>query len=218
MEADPACVAKHSGPVYPETVTMKADGSLKDVFVYVSKGLQGKTFPVPSTPVALDQDGCMYSPHVFGIMAGQVLKVVNSDSTTHNVHALAEVNPEFNVGQRAGQPPIEKTFAKPEVTVPIVCNQHPWMKAVAHVISNPYYAVSDADGSFDIKGLPPGTYTITAVHEKFGTISQTVTVASGKPVPPVKFTFQAGQTSEASPLKNMPAEMIDDVAANEMRR
>ena len=209
MDADPVCAAKHtSGPVYPETVIVKADGSLKNVFVYVSKGLEGKTFPAPAAPVVLDQDGCMYNPHVFGILAGQQLKVVNSDPTTHNVHALAETNEEFNVGQRAGQPPVVKTFPKPEVTIPILCNQHPWMRAVAHVVSNPYFAVSDADGSFDIKGLPPGNYTIVAIHEKFGSSSQNVTVAAGKPVAPLTFTFSAGQAWKPSPLKTLPALVI----------
>jgi plastocyanin len=209
MDADPVCAGKHtSGPVYPESLVVKADGSLKNVFVYVSKGLEGKTFPTPSEPVVLDQDGCMYKPHVFGIMPGQQLKVVNSDDTTHNVHALAETNEEFNVGQRKGQAPILKTFSKPEVTVPLVCNQHPWMKAMAHVISNPYFAVSDADGAFELKGLPPGKYTVTAIHEKYGSMTQEVTVVAGKPVAPLTFTFSAAHAYQPSPLKTMPAVMI----------
>jgi plastocyanin len=210
MDADPVCAAKHSsGPVYAETLIVKADGSLKNVFVYVSKGLEGKTFPAPAAAVILDQNGCMYAPHVFGILAGQQLKVVNSDATTHNVHAMAETNEEFNVGQHAGQPPIVKTFPKPEVTIPLICNQHPWMKAVAHVISNPYFAVSDADGAFEIKGLPAGTYTITAIHEKYGSSSQTVTVAAGKATAPLTFTFSAGTARQVSPLQVLPAILVE---------
>ncbi|HVY93001.1 MAG TPA: carboxypeptidase regulatory-like domain-containing protein [Bryobacteraceae bacterium] len=209
MDADPACAAKHPGPVQPETAIIKADGSLKNVFVYVSKGLEGKTFPTPSTPVVLDQTGCTYAPHVFGIMVNQQLKVVNNDATTHNVHAMGETNPEFNVGQRAGAPPIVKTFTKPEVTIPILCNQHPWMRAVAHVMTNPYFAVSDENGAFTIKGLPPGKYTITAIHEKFGTSNQEITVTAGKPVPPLTFTFSTGTASVPSPLKVLPAMVIE---------
>lgn len=210
MDADPACAAKHKGgPVLPETSVIAADGSLKNVFIYVSKGLEGKNFPTPSTPVVLDQSGCEYVPHVFGIMPNQQLKVVNSDATTHNVHAMGQANPEFNMGQRAGAPPIIKTFAKPEVTIPILCNQHPWMRAVAHVVSNPYYAVTDEKGAFDLKGLPPGKYTITGIHEKYGTQSQEITVVAGKPVPAVNFTFTSGTASVPSPLKSLPAMVIE---------
>lgn len=210
MAADAVCASKHSTPVFPETsIINKADGSLKNVFVYVSKGLEGKHFPTPKTPVVLDQDGCTYAPHVFGIMPNQPLKVVNSDATTHNVHAMGEVNQEFNVGQRAGAPPIVKTFAKPEVTIPILCNQHPWMRAVAHVITNPYYAVSDDKGAFEIKGLPAGTYTLTAIHEKYGTATQTIKVAAGKAAPPVTFTFSTGTASVKSPFQVLPAMVIE---------
>ena len=212
MDADPVCAAKHSaGPVYSETLVVKDAlwASLKNVFVYVSKGLEGKNFPPPAAAVVLDQNGCMYAPHVFGILAGQQMKVVNSDATTHNVHAMAEVNQDFNVGQHAGQPPIVKTFPKPEVTIPLICNQHPWMKAVAHVVSNPYFAVSDADGAFEIKGLPAGTYTITAIHEKYGSDSQTVTVAAGKATAPLTFTFTAGKASQPGPFKLLPAMLIE---------
>ncbi|HXE62054.1 MAG TPA: carboxypeptidase regulatory-like domain-containing protein [Bryobacteraceae bacterium] len=209
MDADAVCAKKHSGPVLPETSVIKADGSLKNVFVYVSKGLEGKKFPTPSTPVVLDQSGCEYVPHVFGIMANQQLKVVNSDATTHNVHAMGQVNQEFNVGQRAGAPPVVKTFPKPEVTIPILCNQHPWMRAVAHVVSNPYYAVTDENGAFSLKGLPPGKYTITGIHEKYGTQSQEITVVAGKPVPAVNFTFSSGTASIPSPLKVLPAMVIE---------
>lgn len=215
MEADPFCAGKHPGPVPAETIVMKPDGSLRNVFVYVSKGLEGKSFPAPSAPVILDQTGCLYAPHVFGIEPNQQLKVVNNDATTHNVHAVPETNEEFNVGQRPGAPPIVKTFPKAEVTIPILCNQHPWMRAIAHVITNPYYAVTDENGGFEIKGLPAGTYTLTAIHEKFGTATQTITVAVGKPVPPVSFTFNSGTAMNISPLKMLPAlsmDMIMDMA------
>ncbi len=188
MDAEPTCAAKHSGKVYPETVVVNPNGTLKNVFVYVKTGLEGKAFPAPQNAVTLNQVGCMYDPHVFGVQTGQDLKIVNSDATTHNVHAMAQVNPDFNIGQRQGAGPIIRIFDKPETTVPIVCNQHPWMKAVAHVISNPYFAVSGSDGGFEIKNLPPGTYTLEALHEKYGAITQQVTVVAGKPVS-VNFSF-----------------------------
>lgn len=207
MDADSACSAKHTGPVASESVIVNPNGTLKNVFIYVKAGLEGKTFPTPSDPVVLDQNGCMYLPHVFGIMPGQQLRVTNSDDTTHNVHALAETNEEFNVGQRAKAPAIVKTFAKPETTVPIVCNQHPWMRAEAHVVTNPYFAVTGADGSFELKGLPAGKYTIEAVHEKYGASRQQVTVEAGKNTP-ITFTFSAGQAYLQPSAVTLPALLV----------
>ncbi len=207
MDADAVCAGKHPTPVFPETVVLKADGSLKNVFVYVTAGLEGKTFPVPAAPVVLDQQGCTYQPHVFGIMPNQTLKIVNSDATTHNVHSLAEVNEEFNVGQQKGQPPVMKKFAKPEATLPLVCNQHPWMRAVAHVVSNPFFAVTDAEGNYEIKGLPAGKYTVTAVHERFGSSTHQITVAAGKPTA-LDLTFSAGTASAPGPFTLLPAVLI----------
>lgn len=207
MDADPVCAGKHPGPTAPETVALKADGSIKNVFVYVTAGLEGKTFPAPAAPVVLDQDGCTYKPHVFGIMPNQSLKIVNSDATTHNVHALAEVNEEFNVGQQKGQPPVMRKFPKAEATIPLVCNQHPWMRAVAHVVTNPFFAVTDADGNYELKGLPPGKYTIVAIHERFGTSTQQVTVAAGKPAA-ADFSFGAAQAFAPGPFTVLPAVML----------
>ena len=207
MDSEPTCASKHTPMATAETVIVNPNGTLKNVFIYVKTGLEGKTFPAPQDPVTITQDGCMYAPHVLGIMASQQLRVVNNDSTTHNVHALTDVNEEFNVGQRAGAPPIIRSFAKPEITVPLVCNQHPWMKAVAHVVSNPYYAVTGADGSFELKGLPPGKYTIEAIHEKYGASRQQVTVEAGKNVP-LTFTFSATQAYVPPSLQTVPALMI----------
>ena len=92
MDADSVCAAKHQGAVYPETVVVNGNGTLRNVFVYVKTGLEGKNFAVPDQPVVLDQDGCMYKPHVLGIQARQNLKVVTSDKTTHNIHPLPKVN------------------------------------------------------------------------------------------------------------------------------
>jgi plastocyanin len=207
MDSEPSCVAKHSAKVYPETVVVNPNGTLKNVFIYVKTGLEGKTFPPPQNAVTLNQNGCVYDPHVFGILAGQDLKIVNSDATTHNVHAVAQVNPEFNIGQRQGAGPIYRIFDKPETTVPIVCNQHPWMKSVAHVMSNPYFAVSGADGSFEIKNLPPGTYTLEAIHEKYGASTQQITVAAGKPVV-VNFSFSSGQAYVPGSLTTLAAVVL----------
>ena len=104
----------------------------------------------------------MYNPHVIGVMAGQTFKVVSSDQTTHNIHPLPKDNREWNESQAPGAAPIEMNFARPEIMIPVKCNQHPWMRAYIGVTKNPLYAVSGSDGTFTIQGVPPGDYTIEA--------------------------------------------------------
>ena len=147
---------------------MNDNGTLPNVFVYVKAGAENYTFAPPADAVTLDQDGCMYKPHVLGIMAGQTLKIVSSDATTHNIHPMPKDNAEWNMSQAPGAAPIEQKFARPEIMVPVKCNQHPWMRAWIGVTSNPFFAVSGSDGTFTIKGLPPGDYTIEAWTATFG--------------------------------------------------
>jgi hypothetical protein len=204
MDADAVCAAKHQTAVYPETLVLNANGTVRNVFVYVKTGLEGKTFAVPDQPVVLDQNGCMYKPHVLGIQARQNLKVVSSDNTTHNIHPLPTINQEWNVSQAPGADPILRSFTRPEATIPVKCNQHPWMRAYIHVISHPFYAVSGDDGSFKLDGLPPGDYEIEAVHEELGSSTQKVTVPAKGSVT-VSFDFNAKQAYRPSSLKTMPA-------------
>jgi len=203
MDADAACAAKHSGPVYPEAVITNDNGTLRNAFVYVKSGLEGKSFAVPGTPVVLDQDGCLYHPHVLGIQAQQTLEVRNSDNTTHNIHPLPQVNREWNLGQPAGAQPIEQSFSRPEASIPVKCNQHPWMRAYIHVLSHPFYAVSGDDGTFTIEGLPPGSYEIEVMHEQYGAMTQQVTVAANGSVN-TDFTYNSAQAYQRSSLTLMP--------------
>jgi plastocyanin len=188
MTADPGCP---TGPQAAEVEIVKG-GKLANVFVYVKEGLPQGNFAVPSEPVVLDQKGCRYIPHTLGIMAGQPLKITNTDTADHNIHDMPSKNPPFNESQMPTDQPITKKFATPEMMIPVQCNQHPWMRAYINVMTNPYFAVSAADGSFAIKDLPPGEYTIAAVHEKFG--EQTMKVKVG-PKENVKsaFTYSAMQ-------------------------
>ena len=130
MDQDPVCVKKHSGPVYFEDGEVNSNGTLPNVFVYVKSGAEKYTFATPSDPVTLDQDGCMYTPHVLGVMTGQTLKVVSSDATTHNIHPMPKDNREWNESQPPGAAPIEKTFARPEIMIPNVCTRQEliWVK------------------------------------------------------------------------------------------
>ena len=207
MDADPACAKKHSGPVYPEAVIVNGKGALRNVFVRVKSGLEGKTFAVPEEPVTLDQEGCLYKPHVLGIQARQKLKIVSSDDTTHNIHPLPKENREWNVSQAAGSDPIMQSFSQPEVSIPVKCNQHSWMRAYVHVLSHSFFAVTGEDGTFEIKGLPPGKYEIEAVHELFGAMTQSIEVPENKDVK-ADFTYKPARARGTSSLKNLPAMVL----------
>src|SRR5215475_1218347 len=155
-----------------------SDGHLANVFVYVKEGLGNRTFAAPAKAVELDQSGCRYHPHVMGLMTGQNIKIVNSDPTTHNIHPTPQNNREWNESQAPQSAPLEKTFAREEIMMPVKCNQHPWMKMFLSVVKSPFYAVSGSDGKYELKGLPPGDYTLAFVHEKFGERTQKVTLAA----------------------------------------
>lgn len=173
MSQDPAC----KGGNESEAVVV-SDGDLANVFVYVKDGLGNRTFDVPKDPVVLDQSGCKYHPHVLGVMAGQTVQIKNDDQTTHNIHPTPKDNREWNESQPPSSPALEKNFAREEIMLPVKCNQHPWMKMYVNVVKNPFYAVTDKSGKYEIKGLPPGDYTIAFVHEKLGEQDQKVTVAA----------------------------------------
>jgi plastocyanin len=188
MTADPNC-AQAGTPATTETLLVDSGGGLQNVFVYVKDGLGNRTFAVPAAPVTLEQKGCHYLPHVFGIQVGQPLEIVNDDPTLHNVHATPKQNGEFNTGQPLKGMKSVHTFSTKEVMVPFKCDVHGWMNAYVGVLDHPFFAVTGADGSFALKGLPPGTYTIEAWHEKLGTQTQMVTVAE-KETKDVAMTFK----------------------------
>jgi plastocyanin len=190
MMSDPACSSAHKDPVPVQTYVVK-DGGLDNVFVYIKDGLDQKyVFTTPTDKMTLNQQGCEYSPHVFGIRVGQPLEIVNDDSTMHNVHGMGEANQEFNFGQPISGMKSTVTFTAPEVLLPLKCDVHSWLNAFVGVVNNPFFAVSAAGGMFELRDVPPGTYTIEAVHEKLGKQTQTVTVAP-KDSKQVSFTFKA---------------------------
>ena len=189
MDSDPNCV-RPGATVTDEAVVVADDGAVQNVFVYVKDGLGDLRFPIPSTPIVLDQEDCRYVPHVLGAQVGQSVDIVNSDPTLHNVHAIPATNQEFNTGQPLPGMIHTHQFTTTEVMVPFKCDVHPWMEAYIGVVNHPFFAVTGADGSFSLEGLPPGSYTIEAWHETLGAQTQTVTIGEQE-TGDITFSFQA---------------------------
>jgi hypothetical protein len=191
MSEEPQCKGDYPTTPHEPVVVVNPNGTLSDVFVYVKAGLPaGATYPAPATPVVIDQKGCLYHPRVFGMMVGQPLQIVNSDPLLHNIKAMGKENRPFNISQPAAGMTTERTFTAREVMLPFECNVHGWMHAFAGVLPYPFFATTGSDGRFTIKDLPPGTYTIEAWHEKYGTQTATVTVR-GSETKTVDFTYPA---------------------------
>jgi len=189
MAANPVCARAHPTPAKTEQVVVNGNRTLRNVFVWIKSGLASPRWVAPSTPAVLSQDGCVYQPHVLGVMTGQPLEVRNNDLSNHNVHVMPQANQEWNISQPPKGDPLVRVFTRPEVMVPVKCNVHPWMKAYVGVVAHPFFAVTGEDGTFTIKGVPPGTYTLQAWHEKYGTQELQVTVAP-KETKTVDFSFK----------------------------
>jgi hypothetical protein len=188
MSSDPYC-QMHAAD-YPTVETVKvSDGGLENVIVFVSSGLAPASYAPPTDAIEINQQNCHYIPHVFTMRTNQPLKIKNSDMTLHNIHAWAEKNPQFNVGQAVAGMVSETKFGNPEVPLPIKCDVHKWMGAFVGVFDHPFHTVSKPAGTFELK-LPPGNYEITAWHEKFGKKTMMVQVADNDKKE-VNFSFNA---------------------------
>lgn len=174
---DPFCAKQ---VIKEDDVLVSASGGLKNVVVRVVKGATG-SYEAPKTAAVVDQNGCMYRPRVQVVMAGQSVQIQNSDQTLHNVHTYKGASTLFNQAQIPGMGPMTKTFSDGGQIVKFKCDVHPWMTGYVAVAGNPFFAVSDADGSFKIEKLPAGTYTLEAWHERFGTRTAEVQVSAEKP-------------------------------------
>ena len=191
MSEEPKCRADYPTAPRDPVAVVNANGTVADVFVYVKAGLPANTtYPPPTTPVVIDQQGCLYHPRVFGIMVGQQLEIRNSDPLLHNIKAMGKENRPFNISQPGAGMTTDRTFAAPEVMLPFECNVHGWMHAYAGVLPHPFFSTTGTDGKFTIEHLPAGTYTIEAWHEKFGSQTDTVTIGANE-TKTLTFTFTA---------------------------
>lgn len=210
--ADPVCGSKNPNLTTDDTIVK--DGKLANVFVYIKEGnveggkkIGDYTWPTPSAAARLDQNGCHYAPHVMGVQVNQKISITNSDATQHNIHPTPKLNAEWNQTQPSGGAPIEKSFARSEVLIPVKCNQHPWMKAYVGVLKHPFHAVSSADGTFTIPNVPPGTYTVVAWREggQNGTEKTMQVTVAANAAAKADFSFGEATSSTATSLKMMPA-------------
>jgi len=188
MDADPVCYTVNKGNVQSSSIIVGNNNTLGNVFVYIKSGLAKTIYPPPTDVVVINQAGCNYSPHVMGVMVGQKINFLNPDGTLHNVHAMCQVNPEFNASMPEFRKEMQISFDKPEFMFQIRCDVHPWMQAWMAVMSHPFFAVTGSNGKYEIKNLPVGTYEIEAWHEKLKDKTVTVTVTDHS-AQKVDFTF-----------------------------
>ncbi len=185
MSADSGCKGENQS----EAVVAK-DGRLANVLVYVKDGLGSRSFPTPTQKVKIAQQGCRYIPHVAAAMVGQPVEFLDNDDTMHNIHPIPRNNKEWNQSQMPNGGAFARSFTAAEIMIPVKCNQHPWMKMYLSVLSNPFFAVTGPDGSFSLHGVPPGTYTLAAVHEKYGEQEIKITVGPKDNKQGITFDFR----------------------------
>jgi len=179
LDADSKCEAMHAGVVLSDQLVADANGNVQWAFVFVKAGPIGAPPSAPTTPVLLDQIRCVFTPHMVGVRVGQPIRVLSSDDVLHNVHALPFTNKEFNVGLPRGGMEVVRTFDQPEVMLKIKCDVHPWMASWVGVVDHPYFAVTNELGSYVIRDLPPGKFTLEVWHEMYKSVTRSVDVPPG---------------------------------------
>lgn len=187
--SDPFC----AGVTLPDdSLVIDSGGGLRSVFVRVLEAAGGPYQP-PRSPVLVTQSQCRYLPRITGVVRGQPVLVSNSDGTLHNVHALVSGSTVLNqIQMNAEAPRIDlRPVATAATSNPLQlrCDIHPWMSAYLWIVEHPFFAVTADDGSFAIKNLPAGEYTLEAWHERLGTRRSKLTVSAAAPAAMVEFRF-----------------------------
>jgi hypothetical protein len=181
FSSNPRCERAHlHKQVHEETIVVNPNGTLRNTLVWLKTGVPQRRWETPVTSATLDQIGCIYQPHVLALMTNQDLEIRNSDPMNHNVHLESTVNLGSSEMQFPRGESIHKRFLRQEVWIPVACSVHPWMHAYIAVIAHPFFAVTGADGVFELKGIPPGDYTLEAVQEKLGRKDERITVQAGQ--------------------------------------
>jgi hypothetical protein len=207
MAADPVCVGMHTQAVTTQNVVIGDNGALQNVFVYLQGDFSGYAIEAPAMPAALDQQGCMFQPHVLGMQTTQALRVTNSDRTTHNVHPVPKNNREWNETQPPGSAPLTQSFPREEIAIPVKCNIHPWMQSYVAVLNNPYFQVTGQDGKFSLANVPPGNYTLIAWHELYGMSEQAITIGPSESRT-IDLTFNATSAAEVKRTPILVSELL----------
>jgi hypothetical protein len=208
MGSEPVCAAKHASTPMAEEVVVNDNSTLANVFVYVKEGLESLVFPTPAAAL-LDQNGCVYVPHVVGVMANQDITIRNSDGLLHNINASPSLQRGFNTSQPTNMEST-RSFGTAEVMIPLRCDVHGWMTSYVGVVDHPFHSVSSGSGAFNLSTLPPGEYVIEAWHERYGTQTQTVTVATGQTAE-VTFTFSESMAANAVVPLGDPVDLHHEV-------
>jgi plastocyanin len=164
-----------------EDLVLSPQKELRNAVVWLDNPPPNVTAVTLPQKVEMDQNKCVFIPHVVIVPAGGTVDFLNSDRLLHNIHTTPKINPAINRTQPKDRT-IPFTFEKPEI-VRINCDLHSWMQAWVVVAAHPFYAITGAEGQFSFDNLPPGEYKLHVWHERLGTVPASVTVGDRQPAP-----------------------------------
>ena len=163
----------------------------------ITSGLDSGEWTPSERPLVFAESGCLFEPYIAAAQVDQPLRIVNREKIMHNVHVTSANNGEFNRALLPGAS-LDLRFSAPEWMIRLKCDQHPWEYAYVSTFPHPYFAVTDRNGDFVISNVPPGHYTLQALHRKAGSATQEATVEANRGVT-LRFVLKVnGNNSEAN--------------------